>query len=173
MRCFLAGTVWQSIYKVGKDDRIYTTLPLYHTAGGILGVSTAWAAGCAMVLRPKFSASRFWTDCAKYDCTVVQYIGELCRYLCGQPEKASDKQHRVRLAIGNGLRPDVWVKFTKRFGVPEIGEFYGATEGNCTLFNNRNVVGAIGMIPILFKKLYPVALVQFDVANEMYVHSTP
>lgn len=66
---------------------------------------------------------------------VVQYIGEICRYLLSQPVRPSERGHRVRLAVGNGLRPSVWEAFTQRFGIKQIGEFYGATECNCSIAN--------------------------------------
>jgi len=81
------------------------------------------------VLRKKFSASNFWKEVSYYNCTVVQYIGELCRYLLATPPSPFDKRHNCRLAVGNGLRPDIWEKFQTRFNLPEVGEFYGATEG--------------------------------------------
>ena len=64
---------------------------------------------------------------------MVQYIGEICRYLLAQPDKPQDKQHHVRLAFGNGLRPQIWMSFKGRFNIEQIGEFYGATEGNANL----------------------------------------
>ncbi len=63
----------------------------------------------------------------------VQYIGEICRYLLATPEKPAERQHRIFLAYGNGLRPQIWVKFQQRFGIGRIGEFYGATEGNANI----------------------------------------
>lgn len=65
----------------------------------------------------------------------MQYIGEICRYLLSQPVRPAEKQHKVRLAVGNGLRPSVWEAFMERFGVAQIGEFYGATECNCSIAN--------------------------------------
>lgn len=53
-----------------SDDRLYNSLPLYHTAGGILGAGQALCWGITVVLRKKFSASKFWEDCVRYDCTV-------------------------------------------------------------------------------------------------------
>lgn len=52
------------------DDRIYDPLPLYHTAGGIIGAGQALLQGVTVVLRRKFSASKFWADCINYECTV-------------------------------------------------------------------------------------------------------
>lgn len=70
--------------------------------------------GNTVCIRPKFSASKFWDDCIKYEATVTQYIGEICRYLLAQPEKPQDKQHHIRMMFGNGLRPQIWTEFSQR-----------------------------------------------------------
>jgi fatty-acyl-CoA synthase len=111
-------------------DRIYVTLPLYHATGGLCGAGAALLNGGSVVLRKHFSASHFWSEIAAEGCTMFVYIGELCRYLANQPEVPEEKTHRLRLAFGNGLRPDVWEKLIGRFGVPRVLEFYGSTEGN-------------------------------------------
>ena len=46
-----------------------------------------------------------------------------------------EQRHRLRMMFGNGLRPDIWQKFTDRFSIPQICEFYGSTEGNCSVGN--------------------------------------
>jgi hypothetical protein len=63
---------------------------------------------CTIILRRKFSAKAFWEDCTKHKATAIQYIGELCRYLLAAPPSPYDKAHKVRLAYGNGLRPEIW-----------------------------------------------------------------
>uniref|UniRef100_A0A8C5UFU3 long-chain-fatty-acid--CoA ligase n=1 Tax=Malurus cyaneus samueli TaxID=2593467 RepID=A0A8C5UFU3_9PASS len=93
---------------------------------------------------------------------VVQYIGELCRYLLAQPPSAAERRHRVRLALGNGLREHLWVPFQRRFGVPQIGEFYGATECNCSVANLDGKVGACGFNSRILPNVYPVRLVKVD-----------
>ncbi|KAG2470483.1 S27A2 synthetase, partial [Polypterus senegalus] len=112
-----------------SKDVIYVNLPLYHSAGFTLGFNGATAEGGTVVLRRKFSASQFWDDCRKYNVTIIQYIGEVLRYLCNVPKKDNDRDHMVRLAIGNGARPEVWKEFLNRFGKMVVTEFYGATEG--------------------------------------------
>jgi acyl-CoA synthetase (AMP-forming)/AMP-acid ligase II len=91
--------------------------------GGMIGLGAAWYKGGTLVLRRKFSASKFWEDCFNHNCTVIQYIGELCRYLVAQPPRPYDAKHKVRLAIGNGLRPDIWKTFQDRFKVEQIGTY--------------------------------------------------
>uniref|UniRef100_A0A8D1UR84 Arachidonate--CoA ligase n=4 Tax=Sus scrofa TaxID=9823 RepID=A0A8D1UR84_PIG len=149
-------------YRMQATDVIYDCLPLYHSAGNIVGVGQCLIYGLTVVLRKKFSASRFWEDCVKYNCTVVQYIGEICRYLLKQPVREAEGQHRVRLAVGNGLRPAIWEEFTERFGVRQIGEFYGATECNCSIANMDGKVGACGFNSRILPHVYPIRLVKVN-----------
>ncbi|KAE8617467.1 hypothetical protein XENTR_v10009083 [Xenopus tropicalis] len=154
---------------VTSTDVVYIPLPLYHSAGMMIGVRGCIQKGACCVLRSKFSASQFWDDCRKYNVTVVQYIGEIFRYLCNTPKKDNDKNHRVRLALGNGIRPDVWKEFVHRFGNIKIFEFYAATESNAVFFNYTGKVGAMGRSSFLQKLLRPYGLVKYDVEKDEIV----
>jgi hypothetical protein len=68
----------------------------------------------AVLIRRKFSVRAFSADLVKYECRALQYIGELCRYLCNAPANPDDDKVRIDYAIGNGMRPDVWEKFQVR-----------------------------------------------------------
>ena len=71
----------------------------------------------------------------------------------------------MRLAVGNGLRPDIWKKFQNRFNIAEIGEFYGASEGNVALFNlckDERSQGAVGHMGILFRQLGMCTILKYD-----------
>jgi fatty-acyl-CoA synthase len=163
---FGAGMVFSRAFNVTSDDKMYCTLPMYHASGGMIGAGSCFYAGCPLVFRRRFSASRFWHDCADFDATVVMYIGELCRYLVKSPPTEADRAHRVRLAVGNGLRPDVWAPFVERFNIAQIGEFYASTEGNASLLNTRNRFGAVGYVSPIIASLFPLKLVKFDVERE-------
>ncbi len=143
-----------------ETDRMYVTLPLYHSSGGIAAVGTTLTVGGAVIIKQQFSAREFWSDCVKYEATLFQYVGELCRYLLDTPETPDERRHRIRLCVGNGLRRDIWEKFQKRFRLPKILEFYGATEGNVILFNFDGKAGAIGRLPRYFKHRYRYALIK-------------
>ncbi|CAG0900226.1 unnamed protein product [Cyprideis torosa] len=147
---------------MSPNDVIYDPLPLYHTAGGILGVGQVLIYGCTVVIRRNFSASRFWEDCRKHNCTVAQYIGEICRYLLTIQDSPEDGKHSVRLMFGNGLRPQIWKAFQERFKVPNIVEFYGSTEGNTTVINVDNRIGAVGFRSVLAPWVLPVSLIRVD-----------
>jgi fatty-acyl-CoA synthase len=159
MRGFAGGT------GSGPLDRIYCVLPLYHATGGLCAVGAALLNGGALVLKKKFSASQFWPDMVEHRCTMFVYIGELCRYLVNQPEQP-DERMPVKMAFGNGLRPDVWERMAQRFKIAQVLEFYGSTEGNVSLFNFDGKLGAVGRIPKYLRKRFNVKLVKFDVETE-------
>jgi len=147
-------------------DRMYNCLPMYHSVGGVVATGAVLVNGGSVVIRDKFSASRFWDDVVRWDCTLFQYIGELCRYLLRAPPQVDERAHRLRLACGNGLRGDIWVEFKERFGIPRVLEFYAATEGNVTLFNYEGKPGAIGRIPSFLAHRSPTALVRYDAERD-------
>ncbi|XP_036757251.2 long-chain fatty acid transport protein 5 [Manis pentadactyla] len=151
---------------VTADDVIYTVLPLYHVMGLVLGVLSCLELGATCVLAPKFSASYFWDDCRKHGVTVIHYVGEVLRYLCGTPQRPEDRTHTVRLAMGNGLRADVWKTFQQRFGPIRIVEVYGSTEGNVGFVNYPGRCGALGKISCFLRMLSPFELVQFNTEAE-------
>lgn len=145
------------------SDRMYNCLPMYHSIGGVVATGATLVNGGSVVLRQRFSASHFWDDITEWDCTLFQYIGELCRYLVNSPQHPREAEHRIRLCCGNGLRPDVWDEFKRRFRIPQILEFYAATEGNFALYNCEGKPGAIGRIPSFIEHRLPVALIRFDI----------
>jgi len=119
-------------------------------------------AGGSVAVSRRFSRGRFWAEIAEFDCTIFQYIGELCRYLAAAPEDPLERRHRLRLACGNGLTGEVWESFQERFAIPRIVEFYAATEGNFSLYNLEGERGALGRVPGFLAHRFPLAIVAFD-----------
>ncbi|MEE4281534.1 MAG: AMP-binding protein, partial [Pseudomonadales bacterium] len=128
----------QAGLKITEKDRLYICLPLYHATGLLLGVGSAFASGASMFIRRKFSASNFIPEVRDNNCTAFIYIGELCRYLTNSEAKPDDHKNPIRVMMGNGLRPDIWMSFKKRYGINRITEFYGASEGNVSFANLLN-----------------------------------
>ncbi|KPP73890.1 very long-chain acyl-CoA synthetase-like, partial [Scleropages formosus] len=173
---------------VTSDDVIYIFLPLYHASGFFIGltgiIERDWGgksrvlvcgrsciliylsfSGGTLLLKSKFSASQFWDDCRKYNVTVIQYIGEIIRYLCNQPKKPNDRDHKVRFAIGNGIREDTWSEFLQRHGNIWITECYGGTENNVGFINYTGKIGASGRVSFIHKLFTLHAVVKYDAEN--------
>jgi len=70
------------------------------------------------------------------------------------------------MCCGNGLRSELWIDFKDRFNIPEILEFYAATEGNVSLFNIEGKPGSIGRIPSFLGHRFTPTLVKFNVEKE-------
>lgn len=142
--------------RLHSDDTLYCCLPLYHNNALTVSVGSALNSGAALALGKSFSASRFWDEVIAYDATAFVYIGEICGYLLNQPPKPTDRAHKVRVIVGNGLRPAIWDEFTQRFGIARVCEFYAASEGNTAFVNVFNVSKSTGICPS------PVAFVEYD-----------
>ena len=148
--------------RINRDDVCYNCLPLYHASGGLVFLAPFIYVGCTTVIRKKFSASNFFIDCIKYDVTYAGYIGEIWKYLLSQPPKDTDRKHKVKTVVGNGLRSNLVPVVKERFGVDKVFEFYGATEGNTGLFNLDNTPGAVGFLFQLFPFINAFSLVKAD-----------
>jgi fatty-acyl-CoA synthase len=170
-RLMLATHAFAAVMNTRASDRMYDCLPLYHTSGGLLATGALLLAGGSVVIRERFSTREFWDDVVRWECTLLQYIGELCRYLVNSPPHPKERAHKLRLVCGNGLRPDVWPDFKRRFAIPSIMEFYAATEGNVTLFNWDGKDGAVGRVPWFFAHRFPIKIVRFDVETEQPVRT--
>ncbi|MPZ00729.1 MAG: long-chain-acyl-CoA synthetase [Actinophytocola sp.] len=149
--------------RLKPDDTLYCCLPLYHNNALTVSLSSVLAAGATLALGKSFSATRFWDDVVRTRSTAFVYIGELCAYLLNQPVRDAEKQHKVRVVVGNGLRPELWGEFTARFGIERIAEFYGASECNVAFVNALNIDRTAGVCPL------PFAIVAYDPATEQPV----
>ncbi|KAF5290911.1 hypothetical protein FQR65_LT11493 [Abscondita terminalis] len=164
IRFTFMATAFNSMAGLKEHDIIYNPLPLYHTAGGMVGMGQTILFGLGCTIRKKFSASNYWKDCAKFKCTVAQYVGEICRYVLSASNKES-VNHSVRAIFGNGLKPQIWKEFVNTFKIKEVYEFYGATEGISNMINIDNTPGCIGFIPRYASFMYPVTLIKCNMVT--------
>src|SRR5690242_18752973 len=92
-RLMLASLGFAAVMNTRLTDRMYVCLPMYHTAGGVVATGALLVVGGTVVIRDKFSASEFWGDIVREECTMFQYIGELCRYLVNTPPNENEAKH--------------------------------------------------------------------------------
>ncbi len=142
--------------RLRRDDVMYTALPFYHNNALTISVSSVLASGACLAIGRQFSASGFIDEIIENDATAFCYIGELCRYLLAQPERPTDRAHRLRVAVGNGLRPDIWDAFIERFGIDRIVELYAASEANIGFINVLGIPKTAGWSPLKY------AIVEYD-----------
>ncbi|KAH0550996.1 hypothetical protein GP486_007642 [Trichoglossum hirsutum] len=178
-KCNLGSNFAFSWMGLKTNDRLYTCMPLYHSSAALLGLLTVLEAGASIAIGHRFSTKTFWKEVRESNATVIQYVGETCRYLLAAPPQLDpetgeniDKKHRVRIAFGNGLRPDVWDRFKERFGIRTIAEFYASTEGTSGTWNyssndfSSGAIGRNGMIVQAILLTRMLAIVAVDWSTE-------
>ncbi|KAI0112361.1 fatty acid transporter [Hypoxylon sp. NC0597] len=135
---------------IKPSDRMYTCLPLYHASAQGVCCLPCLSIGATMILSRRFSHKTFWPEVHASRATIIQYVGELCRYLLNVPPGPLDKGHKVRMALGNGLRPDIWEAFRQRFGGSKmvIMEFYASTDGLGIISNKNRGPFSVGAISV-------------------------
>src|SRR6266516_1334942 len=163
LRFTMGGITLAGLLGVEAGETIYAPLPLYHGESLFVGFAPAFRAGGAFASRRRFSASAFLDDVRRHQAVAFVYVGELCRYLLRLPPTPRDRDHRLRVAAGAGLRPDIWTAFQARFGIARIIEMYGATEGNVALHNADGRVGSVGKPHPMLEDT--VRLGRFDLAR--------
>lgn len=149
---WLKGMVGFGVFglRMTANDTLYCCLPLYHNNALTVALSSVIGSGGSLALSRGFSASHFWDEVRAHRATIFIYIGELCRYLLNRPAAPNDRDNGVRVAIGNGMRPEMWADFTGRFGVDRVVEFYGASECNIAFINMFDVDRSAGFCPYRF-----------------------
>ncbi len=146
-------------FRLNEKDILYVPLPFYHATAMLVCWSCVIAGGASMVIKQKFSVTDFWIDIDKYKATGFGYVGELCKYLLNAPYQKLEEKNTLTKMIGNGLRPDIWQAFKQRFGVNQIAEFYGSSEGNIAFFNVFNLNSTMGF------SITSYAIVEYDLDN--------
>ncbi len=158
--CYVnSGAAIAGALDIQPKDRLFTALPLFHVGAQLVVALPAIVADVDFALAKRFSASKFWEQIRRYNCTIVHYLGSLAQILFQQPERPDDADHPAEKMVGGGAPRDLWEKFEKRFGVTFL-EGYGLTEGACiTTWNplGKIKVGSIGL---------PVAHQRVEVVNE-------
>lgn len=110
------------------SDVLFTSLPLFHSNALFVTTLPAYLGEIPLVLGGRFSASRQWDICRKYNITVFNALGAMIPILLKQPERSNDKDHKVRGILSAACPKEFWVAFEERFGV-KVNEGYAATDG--------------------------------------------
>jgi crotonobetaine/carnitine-CoA ligase len=113
---------------LGRDDRLFTCLPLSHINARFYSTLGAIAVGASLALEERFSASRFWSFVRDAKATQVNVIGAMLKILLDRPASADEHGHRLRLIYAApALGRETHLALERRFDTRlVIG--YGLTE---------------------------------------------
>jgi carnitine-CoA ligase len=130
------------------DDRLMTSLPLFHVNAPVYSILGSVAAGASLVLLPGFSASTFLDSARRYQATEFNSIGAMLEILMRQPERPDDADTPLRLCY-TGPSPDRerHLQIEARFGI-EIICGYGLSESPYALIwrHGERPYGTLGSL---------------------------
>jgi crotonobetaine/carnitine-CoA ligase len=114
--------------RAGPEDRWLTVLPFFHGNSQYYCAMPALLAGASIAVMERFSASRYFMQATRYDCTLSSLFAAPMRMLLAQPISPTHRQHRLRLVIfAQNLAEQQLAEWDQRFGAPLL-QIYGMTE---------------------------------------------
>ncbi|GAA2358644.1 long-chain-fatty-acid--CoA ligase [Saccharopolyspora halophila] len=134
-------------FGLSAEDTAYLSMPLFHSNAIMAGWSVGLAAGAAVALRRRFSASAFIDDIRRFGATYANYVGKPLSYVMATPPRADDRDNPLRVVYGNeGSGPDV-SGFGERFDCTVVDGF-GSTEGGVAISSDpHRPPGSLGLLP--------------------------
>ena len=145
--------------RLQADSVLFTALPLFHCNAQEMTTLTALTHDLTCAFDERFHATTFWETAASFGATHVSLLIAMINVLYKQPQKASDRTHRVRTALTAGATRDIWPLFEQRFGL-SILELYGMTECGCTTLMNPPDAVRVGSVGT------PLGFVEADVVDD-------
>ena len=143
----LSGDAFVQRVHLQPEDRVMIILPLFHVNALFYSVAGTVAAGCSMIVVPRFSASTFWDTAVETGATEVNIIEAIGTILKNRPRSEFRREHRIRSLYG--ARQPVVDTFRNEFGIPHLIGGFGMTEipgVTCTPFEGPGKPGSMGPI---------------------------
>ncbi len=133
------------IFGYREDERPYTGLSFTHNNAQATAIAPSLMSGYRAVLSRRFTKSRLWEVCRRYDCTTFSLVGGMATGIYSEPPRRDDTDNPVRLVVSGGMPAAIWESFEKRFDL-HIFEFYGASDGGGMAYKPAGVgpVGSFG-----------------------------
>lgn len=126
--------------QANEKDRFFTCLPYFHANPQYYSTMGAIVAGATLIVRERFSASKFWQQVRESNATIVNFIGMMLPVLAKQPTSPKDRDHQVRLLYGSPSFSSHFLdSMEERFNVKIIVGF-GMTE---TCYGTIEVIGEV------------------------------
>ncbi|TVT42205.1 AMP-binding protein [Amycolatopsis rhizosphaerae] len=126
------GRMLADRFGLSTTDTVYVSMPMFHSNAIMAGWAVGLAAGAALALRRRFSASGFLPDVRRFGVTYANYVGKPLSYVLATPERPDDADNPLRIVYGNeGAEADL-AAFGRRFGC-FVMDAFGSTEGGIGL----------------------------------------
>ena len=114
----MAGEGFPWWMELTADDRLMTSLPLFHINAPAYSVLGSVAARAGLVLLSRFSPSSYLDSARRYGATEFNAIGAMIEMLMAQPERPDDADNPLRLVYTGPAPPEArQLEIERRFGL--------------------------------------------------------
>jgi carnitine-CoA ligase len=114
----MAGEGFPWWLELSSEDRLMTSLPLFHLNAPAYSVLGSVAARASLVLLPGFSAGTFIDSARRHGATEFNAIGAMLEILMRQPERPDDADNPLRLCYtGPSPTEQRQLEIERRFGL--------------------------------------------------------
>lgn len=134
--------LWEPV-RVHPGETIYTSLPLFHSNALAVSVLGAILLDYKLALGERFSASKHWDECRKYNAVEFNTLGAMIPILLKQPERPGDADNPVRAVLSAACPAYAWQPFEERFQLYII-EWFGMVDSPGFLMNTTGKIGSMG-----------------------------
>lgn len=158
-QAFMCKMGGEMVWQYTSADKLYTGLSMTHGNAQSVTVMPSLMMGVPAVVSRKFSKSRLWDICRKFNCTTYSLLGGMMMGIYSEPRKPNDGDNPVRIVISAGTPRSIWEDFEKRFNV-RIHEWYAAIEGGFA--HNPPDAGPIGSFGKPLEGILEIKIVRED-----------
>ena len=152
-----------------EDDTWLSVTPLFHGNAQYMAVYPALIAGGRVVIRSRFSASRWVDQLREHDVTVTNFLGVMMDFVWKQPARNDDTDNRLRCVFAAPTASSILEGFKHRFDIEAFVEVYGTTETSCPILSPYGEDRPAGAAGLNAGKWYDVAIVDPDTDVELPV----
>lgn len=158
-----------SLTRLTHKDTYMTVTPLFHGNAQFMAAYPALVAGAKLVIRSKFSASRWVDQIREEGVTVTNLIGVMMDFIWKQEPRATDSDNPLRCVFAAPTASSILAEFKDRFDIEAFVEVFGLTETSAPILSPYGEDRPPGAAGLLASDFFEIRLVNPDTDEEVPV----
>ena len=166
---YFFGDETATLTRLTGDDTYLTATPLFHGNAQFMAAYPAMIKGARLVLRTKFSATR-WVDWLREGgVTVTNLLGVMMDFVWKQPARPDDADNSLRCVFSAPTASSILGSFKERFGIEAFVEVFGLTETSAPIASPYGEDRPAGAAGLQIRDWFDIRLVNPDTDEEVEV----
>jgi crotonobetaine/carnitine-CoA ligase len=156
-----------SLQRVTAADTYLTTTPLFHGNAQFMASYPALIAGARLVIRSKFSASRWVDHLRENQVTVTNLIGVMMDFVWKAPARPNDADNVLRSVYAAPTASSILHGFMERFGIEAMVDAFGLTETAAPILSPYGEIRPPGAAGLVASDYFEIRLVDPNTDREV------